>query len=214
MLSMSSISSFELSNQKHSKEMKKVIKLTAVFILSVSAVAANATETSMFKVYSAGDMKINVEVLDIQGRATGYVMDANNRVIFEKKLKNREELNITFDVSSLEEGNYQFVLKDDFKRRSVPFELVGDRVVVKEEESKRTNFPQIVQDERNVLVKLLSDESNDLHIRIKTQDGESLFDEKLEGKLGLIGKRFEFESGEYILTLISANYSKTKYLSF
>lgn len=194
--------------------MKKAIKLVCVFFLWMSTTPLEANETLEFNVYAIGDRKINVNVQGVQGKAVSYILDSNDEVLFERKLKEDGELNVTFDLSQLNPGNYSFVIEDKYKRRSVPFELDKKDVNVKIEESIRTNFPQIVKDNKQMLVKLLSDETNDLAIEIKGQSGEVLFKENLSGQVGLIGKRFEFKSGEYVVTLRSNHYSKTSYLSF
>lgn len=194
--------------------MKKAIKLVSVLVLLMSMEAVKATETSTFRIYAIGGKKINVVMQNIQGKAVSYIMDQNDEILFERKLKNEGELSATFDVSYLNAGYYYFVIEEKSKRLSVPFELTDEEVVVKMEESIRTNFPKIVKENSNVMIRLLSDESNDLDIEIKTQSGELLFKEKISGRLGLIRKRFEFTSGKYLITLISNHYTRTSYFKF
>ena len=195
--------------------MKKAIKLAFVFILWMGTAAVEASETSELKVYSIGDKKINVEIQDIQGKVVSYILDENDQVLFERKLKEEDALMATFDVSHLKVGSYHFVVRDKFKQRSVPFEITKQDVFVKMDESVRTNFPQIIQkNDRLLFVQLLADESNDLVIEVKNESGESLFNEKIEGKLGLIGKRFEFTSGRYLIRITSNHFSQTSYFSF
>lgn len=194
--------------------MKKAIKLVVVLALLMGTVTVKANDGLEFNVYSIGDKKINVKIQGIQGKAISYIVDGNDEVLFERKLKDNGELSVTFDLSQLNPGDYNFVIEDKYKRRSVPFELMKNNVEVKIQESVRTNFPQIEKDNRMILVKLLSDQTNDLAIEIKGDDGKVLFKEKILGKVGLIGKRFEFESGNYLITLKSNHYTKTSYLSF
>ena len=194
--------------------MKKAIKLALVFVLLMSTAPVKAIEALEFNVYSIGDKKINVKIQGFRGKAVSYIVDKNDEIFFERKLKEDGELNITLDLSQLNPGDYDFVIEDKSERRSTPFELTDTDVNVKMDESLCTKFPQIVKDGKKILVKLLSDGSNDLSIEIKEQGGEVLFEEKLSGKIGLIGKRFKFTSGKYLITLTSNHYSKTSYLSF
>ncbi|MEO9869653.1 MAG: hypothetical protein ABJF63_04185, partial [Ekhidna sp.] len=177
-------------------------------------VTVEASDTSAFHIYTIGDKKVNVKVSNIRGKAISYIKDESGQILFEKKLKEEGVLNIIFDLANLSNGKYIFVVEDEFKRHSVPFELLTDAVEIYMEDSQRINFPQLIKDSELVLVKFLTNESNDLLIAIKTENGQLLFQERIEGKLGLIGKRFQFEPGEYLVTLSCNDYTETKYLSF
>ena len=105
-------------------------------------------------------------------------------------------------------------MEDDVKFQSIPFEVTDEGVKVIEEEQAKIFFPTVTMAGEAIAVKLISDESNDLYVSIKTEEGKVLVEEKVEGKLGLIGKKYKFEPGQYTLTLSSNEYSKTTFLAF
>ncbi len=193
--------------------MKKVIKMIlvptmVVLLMSVRVLAGGPS----FHIYADNKM-VNVEASG-KGRSISYVKSESGEVLLKKKVKMDGSFNMTFDLSSFEDGKYIFVLEDQYRRQSVPFEIENQKLIIDKENTERVDFPQFVEQGKDVLVKLIADESNDLFIDIKSETGDLLFQEKINGKCGLIGKRFKFNPGKYSMTLISKNYAETKYFTF
>ena len=159
-------------------------------------------------------MKLQVKMSNIQGRATSFIKDENGKILSRKRVKIGEEVNLIYDVSDLTDGVYFLTLKDESKSQTVPFRLIGDEIKVQSEDFKKTFFPKLVKEEDEMLVKLLSDESNDLHIDIRSSNGDHLYYERIEGKIGLIGKRFKFNPGSYLVSISSNDYAETTPITF
>ena len=208
------LSRFVLSMNKNNLEMKKTIKLLAVVIILMTSVYVNASEKHSISVFAIDGKKLEVKLTNLQGKAVSYVKDIQGTVLLQKKIKSADSELFVFDVSNLSEGKYFFVIEDDSKNQSVPFEISKDDVKVDMEAIKRTYFPKIETRDNMVFVKLLADETNDLSIEIKSGDGDILFDEILKGKQGLIGRHFKFNRGNYVLTLSSNDYYEIKPLAF
>ena len=192
--------------------MQKAMKLMMVLVVMVAAIQVQAEGSLTANV--EGDKQLKVEVSNIQGNATSYIQDSKGLVVYRKKVEEGANLRLAFDLSLVRPGTYEFIVKDDVKFQSIPFEVTPERVQVIEEEQSKTFFPTVTKTDESIAVKLISDESNDLYISIKSDEGNILLNDKVEGQLGLIGKRYKFEPGKYTVTLSSNEYSKTTYLAF
>lgn len=189
-----------------------MIKLIAVVLLLVS-LQLNA-KTPTFQVYSIGNKRVNVQVENITGKTTVYVLDRNGESIYKIGKNKDENLNVTLDLGELTHGDYKLVYEDDFARRAIPMELMDDTVIVRKDDAEKIYFPQVSKEDNAMLIKLLSNDGNDLSIDIQNTYGDTLFEENIEGRIGLIGKRFEFKPGDYTVTIKSKNFIQTQYLTF
>ncbi len=194
--------------------MKQAFKLMMITITLIVSAAQTSQANSTLNVLAIGDMKLQVKMSNIQGRATSFIKDENGKILSRKRVKIGEEVNLIYDVSDLTDGVYFLTLKDESKSQTVPFRLIGDEIKVQSEDFKKTFFPKLVKEEDEMLVKLLSDESNDLHIDIRSSNGDHLYYERIEGKIGLIGKRFKFNPGSYLVSISSNDYAETTPITF
>lgn len=196
------------------KEMTKAIKLKVLVVLMMAALQLSATSPATFRVYSIGDKKVNVHATDMVGKTIAYIIDQHNEVIYKKRYVAESEVGITFDFSSAKTGEYRIVVEDNLKSFSMPLIVSDDQIEANKDKIAKTYFPQLIHDDGMVIVKLLADESNDLLIDIKDKNGVQVYREEIDGKQGLIGKRFQFLPGEYDITLSSNSFSKTKHYFF
>ena len=190
--------------------MKKAVKLVVVMAMFISAAFANANE-STFKINILGESKFRVEVTDVQGSSVAYIKNANGQVLYKEKSRDAL-LRMTFDFSKLAIGNYDLIIKDELKVRVLPVLVTKDGIEVNNSNLEKSFFPKIEKEDNTVLVKLLSDEGNDLLVSVWTPDGELLQKDKIEGKLGLIGRKYQFEPGSYAVTVESNDFIDTKYI--
>ena len=191
--------------------MKKAVKLVVVMAMFISAAFANANE-STFKINILGESKFRVEVTDVQGSSVAYIKNANGQVLYKEKSRDAL-LRMTFDFSKLAIGNYDLIIKDELKVRVLPVLVTKDGIEVNNSNLEKSFFPKIEKEDNTVLVKLLSDEGNDLLVSVWTPDGELLQKDKIEGKLGLIGRKYQFEPGSYAVTVESNDFIDTKYIT-
>jgi len=192
--------------------MKKAMKLMIGLVVMVAAFHVQAGGS--LKANVVGDKKLKVEVSNISGNATSYVQDSKGQVVYRKKVEEGANLRLAFDLSLVSPGTYQFIVEDEVKFQSIPFEVTAEGVRVMENQQSKTFFPTVTTVDESIVVKLISNDDNDLYINIKSYDGQLLVSEKVEGRLGLIGKIYKFEPGKYTLTLSSDEYSKTTFLAF
>ena len=190
--------------------MKKAVKVVVVMAMFISAAFANANE-STFKINILGESKFRVEVTDVQGSSVAYIKNANGQVLYKEKSRDAL-LRMTFDFSKLAIGNYDLIIKDELKVRVLPVLVTKDGIEVNNSNLEKSFFPKIEKEDNTVLVKLLSDEGNDLLVSVWTPDGELLQKDKIEGKLGLIGRKYHFEPGSYAVTVESNDFIDTKYI--
>ena len=164
--------------------------------------------------YEIGDGKFKVEVSNIRGNATAFIKDQDNKVLFKRKVKGKDMLNLTFDLSQTKSGDYMFIIEDEYKRQLVPFTLDKEVVQIHLDRMDRLNFPQLIKNDDKVMLKFLAGGKEHLTIDIKDIYGEVLFHDEIEGVVGLVGKQFQFKPGDYLVTMSCEYYSKTEYLSF
>ncbi|MEM6737953.1 MAG: hypothetical protein AAF620_17980 [Bacteroidota bacterium] len=191
--------------------MKKAIKLFVAIVVSIGAIHVNARETAL-KVNMVGKKKFRIEVMDVHGATTSYIKDDLGQILYKSRSKGNR-LRLFFDLSHLKSGNYSLLIEDDYKVQTLPVIVKKEGIEIKKDRLRKTFFPRLVKNDENVLVKLISDENNDLFIDIRTQDGKVLILDKLEGQPGLIGKNYRFTPGDYAVTITSDHFVKTSYFT-
>ncbi|NQZ78060.1 MAG: hypothetical protein HRT61_18445 [Ekhidna sp.] len=194
--------------------MKKSVNSILVIILLMIATTGKANGSLKVHIYEVGESKFKVEVLNIRGKAVSFIKDQNDQILFERKLNKEESTSLIFDLSNIEDGEYTFIVEDQFKRQTVPFTLIEEKVSVHFEQMDRLNFPQLIRDNNKVLVKFLSNDEQNLKLAIRNRLGDTLFQDEIKGVPGLVGKQFQFEPGEYLVTMSCEGFSSTEYLSF
>ena len=158
-----------------------------------------------------GAKTFDLQLSNVKGRARVYLTDEQSNIYHNERLKAKGELHLTFDLSGLETGAYTLIVKDDYKIQSLPLIINSSEIKVDMNELSKVFFPQIITRGDEVFVKMLSNETNDLNIKIESGVGEVLYEEKLEGQIGLIGQKFKFLGGAYKITLTSDSYSESRY---
>jgi len=203
-------SRFVTSLRQNKIVMKKATKFLAAIAVTIGAYFAHAEE-SAFKVNVVGEKKFHVEIAGIQGSTVSYIKDDQGQILYKKNWE-KDNISLLFDLSFLKAGSYSLVIKDDVKIQTLPFEVSNEGVEVTDDRLVRTYFPKIEQLGDELLVSLLSNESNDLTVRIESFQGELLREDKMDGELGLIGKRYVLTPGDYAISMVSDNFAKTSYL--
>ena len=191
--------------------MKKAIKLVVAVTMFIGAGAVNATGPT-FNAKVVGEKKFRVEVNEVKGSSLMYVENANGQILYKNRSK-EDLLRVTFDLSTLSAGDYKVVVKDEAKVQTLPLVVNTDGIELKNDAFDKTFFPVVEKENNEVLVKLLSDESNDLEINIRSLEGRLMTQDKVEGQLGLIGKRYQFSPGTYAVTVKSDDFYNTTYVS-
>lgn len=188
--------------------------LSGIAILFVAYLGFAAGSRSTLNVDVTGEKTFELELTNVNGKMTVYLTDKDAKVYHENSLKVQDDLKMTFDVSDLENGVYTLVMRDELKLQAMPVVVTADQIEVKTQELSKVFFPQIDAENDVVLVKMLSDDTNALNIKIESDNGELLYEEDLEGKVGLIGQKFKFSGGGYYkMTLTSKDYSEVKFFS-
>lgn len=196
--------------------MKKLRNFVIAMILIVSMINAglvSGKEPSLF-VHVVGEKLIDLHLNDINGKVRLYLADYKGNIFHEEKFKAKAEMKINLDLSDVTDGAYTLIIRDAAKQQVVPVTISAEKVKVEMSQLSKTYFPRVKVDQELMTVKLLSNENNDLHISIHSTEGTLLYNEKIDGVLGLIGKQFKFLPGTYKLTLTSNSYSDVKYFSF
>ena len=196
--------------------MRKLRNFVIAMILIVSTVnagLASGVEHSLF-VHVVGEKLIDLHLTDINGKVSLYLADEKGNIFHQEKFKAKEEMKIKLDLSHVTDGAYTLIIRDAEKQQSVPVTISSEDVKVEMSKLSKTYFPKVKVNQELMTIKLLSNEDNDLHVKIHSTEGILLYDEKIEGALGMIGKQFKFLPGTYKLTLTSDNYSDVQYFSF
>ncbi len=187
---------------------------TLIVIMFWSLLIPLKAETgNKFDVFIKDENKIYVELSDFSDNYSIHISDANGKNIYEANDLNIVNLKFTIDLANQKEGIYQLIVKDEVKMKSVPLMLNNNALTLNKYQSKTTFFPQFEKDGNSILVKLISNEENDMHLDIIDDDGKRLYHEQIGGQIGMIGKRFKFEPGDYTLTLNSNGYHFKKVLN-
>lgn len=191
--------------------MKKAIKLFAAIALIIGASYVNAKGTTL-ETNVVSSSRFRAEITGINGPSVSYIRDMSGQILYKNKSK-EDKLRMVFDFGDLKPGTYELVVKDEYKEQIQPIHLDKEGITINEEELKKVFFPRLEQQDKKVLIKLISNETNDLSVSIKSENGDLLLEEKIDGKAGLIGKKYQLEPGTYQVTMISNDFAETKYLS-
>lgn len=188
--------------------MKKAIKLFAAITMIIGASYVNANGTTL-EANVVSNTRFRAEVSNVHGPSISYIRDKSGQILYKNKSK-ENKLRFVFDFGNLKPGTYELVVKDEFKEQIQPIHLNDSGIEINEEELKKIFFPRLEQYEDGVLIKLLSDETNDLSVSIKLDNGTVLFEEIIDAKTGLIGRKYLLRPGDYMVTMISDDFAKTK----
>ena len=195
------------------KMLRNFVIAMVLMVSMINAGFASDLEHSLF-VHVVGEKQIDLHMTGINGKVRLYLADNNGTIYHEEKLKVKDEVKLNLDLGDIKEGIYTLVLRDESKLQSIPVIVNGDDVKVEMDELSKVYFPKVNLENEVLTVKMLSNESNDLNVSIYSNEGALLFEEKIEGVVGLIGKQFKFLPGSYKVTLRSESYSEVKYYSF
>lgn len=190
--------------------MKRTMKFFVVMAVTISASFVYAS-VSTFKANVIGENKLRVEVLDIKGSFTYSIKNMNGETLYADN-SDSEELKMVFDLSHLADGTYELNVRDEFKTRALPVLIMDGKLSIIEKEMTKTFSPSIDQSDDLVTVKLISNKENDLSINVSSESGTPLVEDKIDGKLGLIGKRYQLVPGKYVVTVNSNDYSKISHI--
>ncbi len=189
------------------RTLRKLCGGLAILLIAFQGFATNVNANGTNK-------KFELQLSNIKGRAMVYLTDKFENVYHEDRIKVKDELRLMLDLSDLASGNYSLIVEDELKVLSVPVIITTQGAEVKMAELTKVYFPQLTKEGDFVSIKLLSDESNDLNIKIESSAGELLYEEVINGQTGLIGQKFKFLGGAYKITLTSKGYSESRFMYF
>ncbi len=189
------------------KVMKKAINLFVAIVVTIGAISVNASDDAI-KVNVVGEKTFLVEVTNVQGAVKSYFKDDLGQVLYRKKSE-ESFIRFSFDLSNLKNGNYSLEIMDDYKVQILPVTIDEEGIRINEDDLQKTFFPTIVESGNEVIVKQIANEESDLYVNIRTIDGKLLLSDKVDGQLGLIGKRYHFKTGKYTVTMKSNDFAKT-----
>ncbi|MEM9897136.1 MAG: hypothetical protein AAF789_12275 [Bacteroidota bacterium] len=192
--------------------MKKVIK--SIVALLVIVISHSAQSKGLFEVNKLKDGSLLIEIAQMDGAGVAYLVDDQDRVKKKSRIKKNTASTFEINQADLQEGSYTFMLRNKRMQQSVPVIVEDGAITVAWEKQHKLFFPDVATRNKLVEVKLISSEDNGLEISIMAFDGQVLHEDKIQGKVGLIGKRYKFGPGQYQISVSSAEYSRTSYLNF
>ncbi len=186
--------------------MKNAMKILSILLLAGSLSLTNVEASNKFNVNIIDQTKVQVELSEF---GNNYSIEINNSIgesIYETHNLSIVNLKFSVDLINQEKGLYHLILKNDQQMKKIPI-LIGDQLVsVNTNQIKTTFFPQLEKNGNSVLVKVISNEEIDLQMDISNDLGKKLYHTQIGGQNGMVGKKFWFESGDYIVTFNSTDY--------
>lgn len=192
--------------------MKNVIKTIVILLICGLSMNLKAEINNKLNVTIKEQNKIFVELSEFGDNYSIAISNKSGKNIYEANNLSIANLKFSVDLSNQEEGLYHLIIKNDEKMQTIPFTIGEDIVSLNKRDEKITYFPQIEENGNSVLVKMITNEVNDLEFDIMNDEGIRLYHEQIGGQIGMIGKRFRFKSGEYMLTFNSNDYQYNKVL--
>lgn len=193
------------------KNSKKVLIMVAL----LATVMAYANEPSIF--YYKTDMDITILTLtSVKKGDILKIKDENGITLFKESIETSGNYNKGFDLTSLPDGDYFFVLDKDLQINSIPFKVASSLVTFAKDKETVTFKPYMWNDKNRLFVQklALNEELMDITIYYETESGyEPILSETIGGKL-TIKRAYKLDSsreGYYkiVCTSEGRTFSKT-----
>lgn len=112
--------------------MKNVFKKILVIVVMCTTLLANANEISTLR--NLKDQKTTMlTLLNVKKGNQLLMKDAFGKILYRQSIMNSGEFIKGFDLTSLPNGNYHFVLKGELQNKFVPFKINNQRLEYNEE---------------------------------------------------------------------------------
>lgn len=189
------------------------MKILSILLLAGSLSLSNAKANNKFNVNIKDQTKVQVELTEFGDNYSIEIRNSIGENIYETHNLNIVNLKFSVDLLNQEKGLYHLIVKNDVKMKKVPI-LIGEQFVsINTNQIKTTFFPQLEKNGNSVLVKVISNGESDLQLDILNDLGINLYHTQIGGQNGMVGKKFWFEPGDYIVTFNSNDYQFQKELN-
>ncbi|MEQ8561460.1 MAG: hypothetical protein RJQ05_00420 [Cytophagales bacterium] len=193
--------------------MKNAMKILSILLLAGSLSLSNAKANNKFNVNIKDQTKVQVELTEFGDNYSIEIRNSIGEKIYETHNLSIVNLKFSVDLLNQEKGLYHLIVKNDVKMKKVPI-LIGEQFVsINTNQIKTTFFPQLEKNGNSVLVKVISNGESDLQLDILNDLGINLYHTQIGGQNGMVGKKFWFEPGDYIVTFNSNDYQFQKELN-
>jgi len=112
--------------------MKNLIKKIIVIVVMSTALLVNANEISTLR--NLEDQKTTMlTLLNVKKGNQLLLKDAFGKILYRESIKNSGEFIKGFDLTSLPNGKYHFVLKGELQNKFIPFKINDQRLEYNED---------------------------------------------------------------------------------
>jgi hypothetical protein len=214
----SSISSkFAMLNVKKNKIMKKVINKSIIMVAMCTALLSNANEGSSF-IPKKEIAKTIVTINDVKEGQKLLIKDLNGFILYKELIKESGLYSKAFDLTELPDGDYIFELEKDLEIKTIPFNVIFNKVTFLKEKETSIYKPYVIMKKNYIYVNKLALNGEPLEIKIyydgDNNSHELIYSETIKD-IKTIGKAYKLmnhATGDYKVVLTSNN--RTYYENF
>ncbi len=137
------------------------------------------------------------------------IEDANGNELVSEKVKGSQNFAKKYNVSKLEDGNYNIIIAKQTLRTVQPFKIVDNKVIVLATEKKEKFLPLLSQDGDKLNVNVLLGNFSNITVTLYDNEGRKVFDEKNYVVLNL-HKRYDLSKlpkGIYVAEVMAGDES-------
>ncbi len=137
------------------------------------------------------------------------IEDANGNELVSEKVKGSQNFAKKYNVSKLEDGNYNMIIAKQTLRTVQPFKIVDNKVIVLATEKKEKFLPLLSQEGDKLNVNVLLGNYSNITVTLYDNEGRKVFDEKNYVVLNL-HKRYDLSKlpqGIYVAEVMAGDES-------
>lgn len=191
--------------------MKNFIKISLIAVLLINSVGLYASEGNFsIKLKDVNEKSVTFFINETQVVEVS-IYEANNEVVYRKKINALKGSTKTYDMNSLPDGSYRFQLKTDSSIVEYKIELKDGKTSVSDPSVADVVRPILTKKNGIITLNFENAPNGPLEIQILDRYNDAVYERVFEGDAKFV-KRFDVANGLKELTFIirSANQVFTK----
>ncbi|MCF8274548.1 MAG: hypothetical protein K9I95_12020 [Flavobacteriaceae bacterium] len=195
--------------------MKKVINRSIIMVAMCTALLSNAHEGSSFIPKKEKEIvKTIVTINDVKEGQSLTIKDLNGLILYKELIKESGLYSKAFDLTELPNGDYMFELEKDLEIKSIPFNVISNKVTFFKDKETSIYKPYVIMKGHYIYVNKLALQGEPLDIKIYYDGNELIYSEVIKDvkTIGKAYKLLKFATSDYKVVLTSNN--RTYYENF
>jgi hypothetical protein len=198
--------------------MKKVINKSIIMVAMCTTLLSNASiGTSFIPKKEKEIAKTMVTINDVKEGQSLIIKDVNGFILYKELIKESGLYSKAFDLTELPDGDYMFELEKDMEIKTIPFNVLSNKVTFLKEKETSIYKPYVIMKKNYIYINKLALQGEPLEVKIYYDGGytnnELIYSETIKDikTIQRAYKLMEHAIGNYKVILISNNRTYSEY---